>query len=52
MKADWDVGIAVDAIRLAPKLDALILVSGDGDFYSISRILKNAGNSSRSGFLW
>ena len=31
-KADWDVGIAVDAIRLAPKLDVVVLVSGDGDF--------------------
>lgn len=31
-KADWDVGIAVDAISLAPKLDVVILVSGDGDF--------------------
>src|SRR3989344_8644264 len=25
-KADWDVGLAVDAIKLAPKLDAVILV--------------------------
>src|SRR3989344_2098290 len=31
-KADWDVGLAVDAIKLAPKLDAVVLVSGDGDF--------------------
>ena len=31
-KADWDVGIAVDAISLAPKLDTIVLVSGDGDF--------------------
>lgn len=31
-KADWDVGIAVDVIRLAPTLDAVVLVSGDGDF--------------------
>jgi uncharacterized LabA/DUF88 family protein len=31
-KADWDVGIAVDIIRLAPTLDAVVLVSGDGDF--------------------
>lgn len=32
MKADWDIGLAVDAIRLAPKLDVLVIVSGDGDF--------------------
>lgn len=31
-KADWDVGIAVDAIKLADKVDAVILASGDGDF--------------------
>lgn len=31
-KADWDVGLAVDAMKLAPKLDAVILISGDGDF--------------------
>ncbi len=32
MKADWDIGLAVDAIRLAPKLDVIVIVSGDGDF--------------------
>ena len=31
-KADWDVGIAMDAIKLAKKLDVIILVSGDGDY--------------------
>jgi len=31
-KADWDVGIAVDAIKLADKLDTVVLVTGDGDF--------------------
>jgi uncharacterized LabA/DUF88 family protein len=31
-KADWDVGIAIDIIRLAPTLDAVVVVSGDGDF--------------------
>ena len=39
-KADWDVGIAVDAIKLAPKLDAIILVSGDGDFVPLVEYLK------------
>ena len=28
-KADWDVGLTVDAIRLAPSLDAIVIVSGD-----------------------
>lgn len=31
-KADWDIGMAVDAIKLADKLDVIILVTGDGDF--------------------
>jgi uncharacterized protein (TIGR00288 family) len=31
-KGDWDVGIAVDAIKLADKLDVVVLVCGDGDF--------------------
>jgi len=31
-KADWDVGMAVDAIRMANSLDVIILVTGDGDF--------------------
>lgn len=31
-KADWDVGMAVDAIRTANSLDVIIIVSGDGDF--------------------
>ena len=39
-KADWDVGIAVDAIRLAPKVDAIVIVSGDGDFVPLVEYLK------------
>lgn len=39
-KGDWDVGIAVDAINLSPKLDAVILVSGDGDFVPLVEYLK------------
>ncbi len=43
-KADWDVGLAVDAIRLAPKLDAVIIFSGDGDYVPLVEYLKlNAG---------
>jgi len=40
-KADWDVGIAVDAIRIAPKLDVIILVTGDGDFTPLVRFLRD-----------
>ena len=39
-KADWDVGIAVDAIKLAPKLDTIILISGDGDFIPLVEYLR------------
>lgn len=39
-KADWDVGLAVDAIKLAPKLDTVILISGDGDFIPLVEYLK------------
>jgi len=40
-KADWDVGIAVDAITLAHKLDAVILISGDGDFVPLVKYLQH-----------
>ncbi len=39
-KADWDVGMAVDAIRMASFLDAIILVTGDGDFLPLVDYLK------------
>lgn len=39
-KADWDVGLAVDAIRIAPMLDVVILVTGDGDFVPLVEYLK------------
>ncbi len=39
-KADWDVGLAVDAIKLSPKLDTVIIVSGDGDFVPLVEYLK------------
>ena len=42
-KADWDVGIAVDALRLAPSLDAVVLCSGDGDFMPLIEQLQSMG---------
>lgn len=39
-KADWDVGLAVDAIKLAPKLDTVILATGDGDFVPLVEYLR------------
>lgn len=41
-KGDWDVGIAMDAIELASKLDTIVLVSGDGDFIPLVEHLKRA----------
>jgi uncharacterized LabA/DUF88 family protein len=40
-KADWDVGLAMDIVKMAPKLDAVILMSGDGDFVPLVEYLKN-----------
>jgi uncharacterized LabA/DUF88 family protein len=31
-KGDWDVGITIDIMETAPKVDTIILLSGDGDF--------------------
>ena len=42
-KADWDVGIVIDAIRTAPGIDVVVLVSGDGDFIALVEYLKNMG---------
>lgn len=39
-KADWDTGITIDAIKLAPKLDAIILATGDGDFIPLAEYLQ------------
>lgn len=41
-KGDWDIGIAMDMIELASKLDTLVLVSGDGDFVDLIQHLKRA----------
>ena len=39
-KGDWDVGLAVDAIELGEKLDAVVLVTGDGDFAPLVEYLQ------------
>lgn len=41
-KADWDVGISVDAIKLSDFLDTIVLVTGDGDFIYLVDYIKNA----------
>lgn len=42
-KADWDVGLAMDAVIFAPKLDAVVICSGDGDFIPLVEYLKLTG---------
>ena len=42
-KADWDVGIAVDAIKMAGRLDTIIILSGDGDFVPLVEYLQMQG---------
>lgn len=42
-KADWDVGLAIDAIKLAHKVDAIVLASGDGDFIPLVEYVKSQG---------
>lgn len=42
-KGDWDVGIAMDVMRTASKLDVVVLVSGDGDFKDLLEHVKSLG---------
>ncbi|WP_457570336.1 LabA-like NYN domain-containing protein [Desulfurobacterium sp.] len=44
-KADWDMGIAIDAIAMAEsgKIDVAVLMSGDGDFVDLVNFLKAKG---------
>jgi uncharacterized LabA/DUF88 family protein len=43
-RGDWDMGIAIDTIKMADKLDTVVLVSGDGDFVALVEHLKARGN--------
>lgn len=40
-KGDWDVGIAVDAIKLSKSLDVVVLVSGDGDYIPLVEYIQS-----------
>ncbi|WP_246987249.1 LabA-like NYN domain-containing protein [Halorientalis marina] len=42
-KADWDVGMSLDAVSLAPHVDTIILCTGDGDFSRLCTHLKHEG---------
>ena len=41
-KGDWDIGIAMDAIRIGSKVDSVVLVSGDGDYVPMVTYLQQA----------
>lgn len=43
-KGDWDVGMAIDAVRLAElTIDAMVIITGDGDFIPLVEYLKGRG---------
>ena len=42
-KADWDVGMSLDAVTLAPHIDTIVLCTGDGDFSRLCSHLRHAG---------
>lgn len=42
-KADWDVGITIDMIRICPIVDAVVLISGDGDYIPVVEYIKGQG---------
>ena len=42
-KADWDVGLAVDVIKMAPRIDCAVIASGDGDFIPLVEYLQTIG---------
>jgi len=42
-KADWDVGMSLDAVTLATKVDTVVLCTGDGDFARLCEHLRQEG---------
>lgn len=42
-KGDWDVGIAMDIVKLMNKLDVVVLCSGDGDYAPLLEYLQMSG---------
>ncbi|MFC7166521.1 NYN domain-containing protein [Halospeciosus flavus] len=42
-KADWDVGMSLDAVSLAEKVDTVVLCTGDGDFSRLCTHLRHEG---------
>lgn len=42
-KADWDVGLAIDAVQMLDILDVIVIVSGDGDFLPLVEHIQSRG---------
>jgi uncharacterized protein (TIGR00288 family) len=42
-KADWDVGMAIDAATYTKKVDAIVIATGDGDFVPLVEYAKANG---------
>lgn len=42
-KADWDVGMSLDAVTLASHVDVIVLCTGDGDFVRLCSHLRHQG---------
>ena len=42
-KGDWDVGLCMDVVRMVPKIDAMVLVSGDGDYTELLEYARSQG---------
>ncbi|MGD0093400.1 MAG: NYN domain-containing protein [Planctomycetota bacterium] len=43
VKGSWQVGMTIDALMLAPKLDTIALVTGDGEYAPLVEYLKARG---------
>ncbi|PJA47552.1 hypothetical protein CO172_00835 [Candidatus Uhrbacteria bacterium CG_4_9_14_3_um_filter_36_7] len=42
-KADWDVGLTIDVVRMLDMIDVVVLVSGDGDYTYLGEYVKSRG---------
>ena len=42
-KGSWEIGMTIDAVMMAPKLDTVTLVTGDGDYVPLVECLKSHG---------
>ena len=49
-KGDWDVGITIDVMEIAPDVDTVILLTGDGDFAILLDKVKSRFNVSTEAY--